>query len=143
MISELNGKLKTLRFRINKTEEIINKHDKEASERHQASIANIASAVNTLKESIEEKKFSKGETEEQVIEWGAEAESMLAEADECSRKIAKQLKDMNRAAQDADALQAHHKATELERQLTEQKLQQEQEAAQRRMPNSWRLRNRK
>ena len=57
---------------------------------------------------------------------------MLAEADECTRKIAKQLKDMNLAAQDADALQAHHKAIEvieLERQLTEQKLQQDQEAA--------------
>ena len=129
MISELNGKLKTLRFRINKTDEIIDKHDKEASERHQASIANITSAVNTLKESIEEKKFSKGETEEQVTEWGADAESMLAEADECTRKIAKQIKDMNLAAQDADALQAHHKAIELEKQLTEQKLQQEQEAA--------------
>ena len=90
MISELNGKLKTLRFRINKTDEIIDKHDKEVSERHQASIANITSAVNTLKESIEEKKFSKGETEEQVTEWGADAESMLAEADECTRKIAKQ-----------------------------------------------------
>ena len=46
-----------------------------------------------------------------------------------TRKIAKQLKDRNLAAQDADALQAHHKAIELERQLTEQKLQQEQEAA--------------
>ena len=124
MISELNGKLKTLRFRINKTVEIIDKHDKEASERHQASIANITSAVNTLKESIEEKNFSKGETEEQVTEWGADAESMRAEADECTRKIAKQIKHMNLAAQDADALQAHHKAIELEKQLTEQKLQQ-------------------
>ena len=45
---------------------------------------------------------------------------MLAEGDECTWKIAKQLKDMNIAAQDADALQAHHKAIELERQLTEE-----------------------
>jgi len=35
---------------------------------------------------------------------------------------------MKLTAQDADALQTHHKAIELERQLTEQKLQQEQEA---------------
>ena len=38
MISELNGKLKALNFRTNKTDEIITKGDKEALERHQASI---------------------------------------------------------------------------------------------------------
>ena len=40
MISELTGKLKTLSYRIKKTDEIIPKGDKEALERHQASIAN-------------------------------------------------------------------------------------------------------
>ena len=66
MISELNGKLKALSFRTNKTDEIIAKGDKEALERHQASVANITEAVSTQKESIEEKKFSKGESEEEV-----------------------------------------------------------------------------
>ena len=60
MISELNGKLKALSFRTNKTDEIITKDEKEALERHQASIANITEAVSTQKESIEEKKFRKG-----------------------------------------------------------------------------------
>lgn len=45
---------------------IIAKGDKEALERHQASIPNITEAVTTQKESIEEKKFSKGESEEEV-----------------------------------------------------------------------------
>ena len=82
MISELNGKLKALSFRTNKTDEIIAKSDKEALERHQASITNITEAVSTQKESIKEKKFSKGESEEEVSVWGAKAEELLAEADD-------------------------------------------------------------
>ena len=127
LISELNAKLKTLSFRIKKTDEIIAKSDKEALERHKVSVANITEAVNAQKEIIEEKKFSKEETEENVSEWGAEAEALLAEADECTRKISKQ--DMIVAAQDTNELQAHAKAMELEKTLMEQKLHQEQAAA--------------
>ena len=129
MISELNAKLKTLNFRIKKTDEIIAKCDKEALERHKASVANVAEAVNTQKETVEENKFSKGESEEDVSKWGAKAEALLAEADECTRRIAKLFKDMIVAAQDADALQAHAKAMELEKTLMEQKMNQEQTAA--------------
>ena len=82
MISELTRKLKTLSYRIKKTNEIITKGDKEALERYRASIANITEAVSTQKESIEEKKFRKGESEEEVSVWGAKAEELLAEADD-------------------------------------------------------------
>ena len=44
MISELNEKLKALSFFTKKTDEIIAKGDKEALDRHQASIANITEA---------------------------------------------------------------------------------------------------
>ena len=81
--------------------------------------------MNTQKETSEENKFSKGESEEDVSKWGAEAEALLAEADECTRRIAKHLKDMIVAAQDADALQGHAKAMELEKTLMEQKMNQE------------------
>ena len=128
MISELKGKLKALSFRTKKTDEIIAKGDKEALERHQASIANITEAVSTQKESIEEKKFSKGESEEEVSAWGAKAEELLAEADECTRKIAKHLKSMIAVAQDAETLEAHTKAMQYEKMLMEQKLNQEQAA---------------
>jgi len=130
MISELNGKLKALSFRTNKTDEIIAKVDKEALERHQASIANITEAASTQKESIEEEKFSKGESEEEVSIRSAKAKELLAEADdECTRKIAKHLKSMIAAAQDAEALEAHTKAMQYEKMLMEQKLNQEQTAA--------------
>ena len=65
-IAELSGKLKALSFRINKTDELIDKADKEELERQRTSIATISSTVNTLKETIEEKKFAKGESEEQI-----------------------------------------------------------------------------
>ena len=102
MISEHNGKLKALSFRTKKTDEIIAKGDKEALECHQVSIANIT-------------EFSKGESEEEVSIWGPKAEELLAEADECTRKIAKHLKRMIPAAQDAEALEAHTKAMEYEK----------------------------
>ena len=66
MISEPNGKLKALSFRTKKTDKIIAKGDKEALGTYQASIANITEAVSTQKESIDEKKFSKGDSEEEV-----------------------------------------------------------------------------
>ena len=126
MISELNGKLKTLSFRTKKTDKIIARGDK-------ASIANITEAVSTQKESIEEKKFSKGESEEEVSVWGAKGEELLAEADECTRKIAKHLKSMIAAAQDAEALEAHTKAMSWSMRkcswIKSQKLNQEQAAA--------------
>ena len=54
MISELTRKLKTLSYRVKKTNEIITKGDKEALERYRASIANITEAVSTQKESIDD-----------------------------------------------------------------------------------------
>ena len=66
MISELTRKLKTLSYRIKKTNEIITKGDKEALERYRASIANITEAVSTQKESIDDQKFNKGESKEKM-----------------------------------------------------------------------------
>ena len=131
MISELTGKLKALSFRTKKTDEIIAKGDKEALERHQASIATITEAVSTQKESIEleVKKFSKGESEEEVSVWGAPTEELLAEADECTRKIAKHLNSMIDATQDAKALESLTKVMEYEKMLMKQKLNQKQTAA--------------
>ena len=61
--SDLTSKIKALKFRIDKTVDILDKEDKEALQRHKASIASTALTVNTLKEDIEEKKFAKGESE--------------------------------------------------------------------------------
>ena len=67
-LSDLNEKVNTLNFRINKTNEILGKNDRLAAERQKTSLENTTEAVNSLKETIEEKKFGKGETEEDIKE---------------------------------------------------------------------------
>ena len=74
---ELASKVKALRFRLSKTDEAIAKDDREACKRQKDSISNISELVIDHKESIEEKKFSKGESEEQIAEWGAKFEAQL------------------------------------------------------------------
>jgi hypothetical protein len=65
-LNELASKVKALRFRQGKTEEIMAKQDRQASERQRESIDNVTKAIINLKETIEENKFSKGESEEDV-----------------------------------------------------------------------------
>ena len=50
-LTELEHKIETLNFRVDKTDNILAKRGQ------QASIANIVEVVNKLKETIEEKKF--------------------------------------------------------------------------------------
>ena len=65
-MSELSNKVKTLSFRRSKTSEVLKKRDGQACERQKQSIINISKAVNELKETIEEKKFAKGEDDATV-----------------------------------------------------------------------------
>ncbi len=132
-MEELTCKIKTLKFRMGKTNDVIGKHDKEALERQRLSVTTISTMVNTLKENIEEGMFTKGDTEEQVKDWAAEMETLLAQADQCVRKITKELKDMQLAAEEATTFQEQQKKLEFEKLLTEQKLKQEQQAAQEKM----------
>ena len=71
-LTELASKVKALKFRLNKPEEVMAAQDRLASERQRESIVNISKIVIELKENIEEKKFAKGETEEQVTQWSKE-----------------------------------------------------------------------
>ena len=71
-LTELASKVKALKFRLNKPEEVMAAQDRLASERQRESIVNISKIVIELKENIEEKKFAKGETEEQVAQWSKE-----------------------------------------------------------------------
>ncbi|XP_068741885.1 uncharacterized protein [Montipora capricornis] len=86
----------------------------------------MATAVNTLKESIEEKKFVNGEDEESVQEWvsGIEESSCESSADECMRELTRQIEQIDRNLKHATALYEHKREIELER----EKLRQKQEA---------------
>ena len=107
LITELNGKLKTLHFRVKKPGGVLEKGDIEAVERQKTSVENISSTVHTLKESIEEKKFSKGESEYEVQEWGSEVEESLALADEHVKKLNRWMTNYNREEKDAETDREH------------------------------------
>ena len=132
-VGELAGKLKTLKFRINKTDDIIEKNDKEALERQRLSVTTISTMVNTHKESIEEMMFADGKSEDEIMKWSENSETLLAEADQCIQLISKRLKDMESEAQEHVYVQEQRKRLEFEKLLTDQKLHQEQEAAKEKM----------
>ena len=68
--TELDNKIKLLKLKIAKTEEIIPKRDRQVLERLQLSMSSLASAVDELKLKIEEGKIGKGEKEEEIALWG-------------------------------------------------------------------------
>ena len=88
-IADLSGKVKTLNSPLAKTDKLIEESDQEALNRHKLSIDNSVSTVNNLKETIEEEKFAKGESEEQVQEWSTEVEKNLSLADRQISRIEK------------------------------------------------------
>ena len=74
LILDLENKLKTLRFREKKTDEVLTKNERPALERQRASLNSIVKAINNVKENIEEKKFSNGEDETEIGEWSQSVE---------------------------------------------------------------------
>lgn len=119
--NELAGKLKTLHYRQGKTDEVIAKRDRLVTERQKTSIVNIAEAINSLKETIEEKKFGKGESEEDIATWAGEIDNELAMADESIRKLTQIIKECDLRDQDDEAAYKHEKNMLFEKQLLAQK----------------------
>ena len=98
-----------------------------ALERQKTSLESIVTVVNTLKESIEEKKFAKGEEEEKVQEWAADVEAAVDEADKCVRQLANKIEQIDRHLRHETALFEQKQAIALEK----EKMQRQQEAIQR------------
>ena len=120
-MTELDNKIKLLKLKIAKTEEIILKRDRQALERLQLSISSLASAVDELKLKIEEGKIGKGESEEEIALWGEEIEDNLERADNTTRKIHDAIKALDLEEQEREAMEKHKKNMEFERQLLEQR----------------------
>ena len=132
-MSVLAGKLKTSNFTLNKTEEIISKHNREASERQQTSILTKIRAVNSTKDEIEELKFINGETDEQVQEWGNDIEAVIANADEKVRIIRQHVKQIEDAEQAAEKTQARKEQLAFQKNQHELQLAREEEDRQRQL----------
>ena len=85
----MDAKLKALRLRIKKCDEIIENRDKQTIERQRISVASLARELDQLRGSIQETKFSQGESEEQAETWSEEIEQDLRLADDCANKLQK------------------------------------------------------
>ena len=96
---------------MKKTDEVLKKDDRNASERHRTSLETVVTAVNMLKESIKEKKLINGDYKESVLEWASGINEVVNQADECMHELTSQ----------------HKREIELER----EKLRQKQEAVER------------
>ena len=120
-LTELGHKIKTLNFRVDKTDDTLAKQDRQALERQQASIASIVEAVNTLKETIEEKKFVKGEDAGEIAKWSSEVERHLERADKSTREIQRGIKSMDLQEQEKLTAEIHKNNMKHERELWEQK----------------------
>jgi len=120
-LADLESKIRTLKFRLHKTDEVISKGDRQTSERQLASIAGTVTAINELKEAIEKKKFGKGESEEDVSQWSITIDQELERADEESAKLRNQLKTLDREERDKEMIEKHEKTMKFERELLEQK----------------------
>jgi hypothetical protein len=119
-------KVKALQFRVSKTDEALHKNDREACLRQKASIVSISKVVIELKENIEERKFSKGETEEQVAEWGREIEQDLSKTDDYIRMLTQKIKEIDSCEEEAKSVMIHKQNMMFEQELLQQKAQFEQ-----------------
>ena len=118
--AELNAKIKTLNFRVKKTDEILQKDDRAALERHRVSLGSVVTAVTTFKESIEEKKFAEGEDEQAVQEWTEEFEESVDVADKCMRQLASKIELIDRKSKHEAFVFEHKQAIALENEKIEQ-----------------------
>ena len=125
-ITELNGKLQALNFRIGKTAEAIEKRERDAAERCCESLHKAINAVSDLRETIEDKKFGKGDSAEDVNDWASKLniDDTLNRADQCSKQLKTLIAEIVREAKQADELHDHQHALELE----QEKLQMQHEA---------------
>ena len=123
-IAELDTKIKTWNFRVKKTDEILQKGDRAALERHRASLESVVTTVTTLKESIEENKFAAGEDEEAVQKWAEEFEESVDTGDKCMRQLASKIEQNDQKSKHEAVVFEHKQAIALEN----EKIERQQEA---------------
>jgi DNA repair exonuclease SbcCD ATPase subunit len=114
-LSELTGKIKALNFAIGKSDEVIDSTKTEILTRQISSITNRIEAIQSLKEEIEEIKFTDGDSEENVRTWAEEIESKINAADEKVSEIRQRVNTI-REKEKATADESERVAADIERQ---------------------------
>lgn len=120
-ISELDTTFKLLYFKLNQTNEIVEKWERQSLERHQSSVTSIVSAVDTLKSAVKEKKFTKGESEDAIKTWSGEIEKHLEKADQATTRVRSAIQAIDMEEQEKKAFENHKQQMEFEQEILEQK----------------------
>ena len=126
-VKELEGKLRTLEFAVKRSDEVIKTNSSEAISRHENSIIAKVNACHNLKDSIEEEKFVKVETEEQITEWVSAIEEKLKAADEKVLELRQIQDEIVRKTQAIEKAEAVKNELMFQQEKHEQKLRQEHE----------------
>lgn len=113
-ISELDTKVKLLYFKLNQTDEIMEKRERQSLERHQSSVTSIVSAVDTLKSTVEEKKFTKGESEDAIKTWSRQIEKHFEKADQATTRVRSAIQAIDMEEQEKKAFENHKQQMEFE-----------------------------
>ena len=92
--STLQGKLKAVTFTLSKTDSILEKRNKITIQRHKDSLNSMLNAIQTLKQQIEETKFTNGESEEDVGDWGKSVEARIERVDAKVTSLSKVIGDL-------------------------------------------------
>ena len=120
-IAELNTKNKLLYFKLNQTDEIVEKREWQSLEHHQSSIRNIASALDTLKSAVEEEKFTQGESEDEIKTWSEEFKKHLEKANQATTRVQSEIQAIDIEEQENRAFENHKQQMKFEREILEQK----------------------
>ena len=132
-IAELDTKVKIFYFKLHQTDEIVEKRERQSLERHQSSIASIVSVVDTLKSAVEEKKFTKGESEDTIKTWSGGIEQHFEKADQATKRVQSAIQAIDMEEQEKRAFESHKQQMEFEREILEQKAKFEKDREQQKL----------
>ena len=126
-VKELDAKLRTLDFAVKRSDEAMKTNSSEATSRHEQSMITKINACHTLKDSIEEEKIAKEESEEQVTEWVSGIEQKLKAADEKVLELRGIKDDIVRKTHTIEKAEVVKEELMVQEEKHEQKLRQEHE----------------
>ena len=113
--AQLQGKLKVLSFTLAKTDAVIAKNDVDVSDRQRSSLATMIKAVTTAKETIEEHKFEKGDSGDEVTKWGEPIEEVITDADANVRRLTSHIQEIASEVEAAERAEKRKAQLEFER----------------------------
>ena len=77
--------------------------------------------MDTLKSAVEEKKFTKGESEDTIKTWSGGIEQHLEKADQATKRVQSAIQAIDMEEQEKRAFESHKQQMEFEREILEQK----------------------